>query len=485
MTMIFQDPFAALNPVFTIAHQFDEVLAARQARHLDAEARAAACGARRRRDRGSRPRARLLSVPALRRHEPARHDRHGAGQRAGAAARRRAGHGARRHRAGADAGADARAHREARHGGAADHAQSRRRARIRRARLCHVRGPIVEEGRPRRCSPRRAIPTRGRCSRRCRASPAAAFPDRIEGRRPDYAIRRRCRFHPRARGEAACCDVAVEQEPLRLLEGSATMPETRPSRPSACARYRSSRARQALSRLDLRRRGECLAIVGESGSGKSTLGNIVLGIDPPTAGTFRFDASAAGAARAGARRAIQLVQQNPLSTLNPRRTVGARWLPLDVHGIGGERARGTRRRAPDEVGLPADSARARRRPFGRPAPARGARPRAGLPARADRARRADLGARRARAGACARPADELQAALGLTYIFITHDLAVVRNVAQRVVVLYRGGCRAAATAAVSPPRQRYTRELIGAIPVVTDEEAELRGRLMEKSNASA
>ncbi|MDE0111303.1 MAG: ATP-binding cassette domain-containing protein, partial [Albidovulum sp.] len=81
--------------------------------------------------------------------------------------------------------------------------------------------------------------------------------------------------------------------------------------------------------------GECLAIVGESGSGKSTLANLVLGVYPPDSGSILMEGAALPANRSLAhRRMVQLVQQNPLSSLNPKRTVGASIrLALDVHGI--------------------------------------------------------------------------------------------------------------------------------------------------------
>ena len=237
--------------------------------------------------------------------------------------------------------------------------------------------------------------------------------------------------------------------------------------------------------------GECLAIVGESGSGKSTIANMILGIYPQTLGEIAFRGSALPARRDLAhRRSIQLVQQNPLSSLNPKRSVGASLrLALDVHAIGEKSSRAERTgQLLQEVGLPPE--------FRTRSPASlsgGQRQRVAI----------------ARALACQselvvldeptsaldvlvqarvlKLLDDLRARRGLTYIFITHDLSVVRNIADRVAVFEKGKLvELNPTATVfANPTHPYTRRLIGAVPVVTAEEAELRGRLMEKENANA
>jgi ABC-type glutathione transport system ATPase component len=237
--------------------------------------------------------------------------------------------------------------------------------------------------------------------------------------------------------------------------------------------------------------GECLAIVGESGSGKSTIANMILGIYPQTLGEITFRGSALSARRDLAhRRAIQLVQQNPLSSLNPRRSIGASLrLALDVHGIGDRAGRAERTgQLLEEVGLPAE--------FRKRSPAAlsgGQRQRVAI----------------ARALACQseivvldeptsaldvlvqarvlKLLNELRVKRGLTYIFITHDLSVVRNIADRVAVFEKGRLvELNPTEAVfARPEHPYTRRLIGAVPVVTADEAELRARLMEKTDASA
>ena len=231
--------------------------------------------------------------------------------------------------------------------------------------------------------------------------------------------------------------------------------------------------------------GECLAIVGESGSGKTTLANMILGILAPSGGRILFDGAPLPPRRApDHRRAIQLVQQNPLSSLNPKRTIGASIrLGLDTYGIG---ARAGRWRVVEDalkaVGLPPEM---RRR-----APASlsgGQRQRVGI----------------ARALACdprvvvldeptsaldvlvqarvLRLLNDLRRDRGLTYVFITHDLGVVRNVADRVAVFKSGQMVESGTteAIFADPRHPYTRRLIAAVPVVDPDEISLRNSLAE------
>ena len=231
--------------------------------------------------------------------------------------------------------------------------------------------------------------------------------------------------------------------------------------------------------------GECHAIVGESGSGKTTLANLILGLYAPSRGVLRLKGEILPARRPLAlKRAIQIVQQNPLSALNPRRRVGASIrLPLEVHGLRPRDQRDARvTQLLEEVGL--DAAYARRGPRGLSG---GQRQRIAI----------------ARALACEpelilldeptsaldvlvqarvlKLLDGLRRSHGLTYVFITHDLAVVRVIATRVSVLDQG--RLVETADVdtlfAAPRHEATRRLIGAIPVVTADEARLRDRFRD------
>lgn len=226
--------------------------------------------------------------------------------------------------------------------------------------------------------------------------------------------------------------------------------------------------------------GECHAIVGESGSGKSTLANIILGIFPPTSGEMTFDGQVlSGRRTAEQRQRIQLVQQNPMSSLNPRRSIGASIrLPIDVHGIGSSAERRERvEQLLDEVGL--DLNMARRSPSSLSG---GQRQRVAI-ARA-LAAKPDLIVLDEPTSALdvlvqARVLsllDKLRKERGLTYVFITHDLAVVRAIADRISVFAVGKLVESGNVddIFERPQASFTRDLISAVPVITDEEAKLR-----------
>ena len=234
----------------------------------------------------------------------------------------------------------------------------------------------------------------------------------------------------------------------------------------------------ALREVDLTvLRGECLAVVGESASGKTTLGRLLLGIERPTAGTISFAGTPLHAERDRAfHRRLQLVQQNPMSTLNPKRSIYASVsLPLAVHGLVAPSER--RERAAqllELVGISADYLD--RFPT---ALSGGQRQRIAL-ARALAAGPdcvvLDEPTSSLDVSVQARVLElllELRKTLGLTYIFITHDLSVVRNISDRVVVLYRG--RIVETGdtpdVFARTRHRYTQMLLSSIPVVSEDEA--------------
>ena len=229
--------------------------------------------------------------------------------------------------------------------------------------------------------------------------------------------------------------------------------------------------------------GSCHAIVGESGSGKSTFGALVLGQYLASSGAIRFQGETLPARRTKPlKRAIQLVQQNPMSALNRRRRiVDSLLLPLQVHGLGV--APGDRRRVIDEVleevGIDPDLAS--RSPA---ALSGGQRQRVAI-ARAvicqpklivlDEPTSALDVLVQARVLTLL---DRLRRSHGLTYVFITHDLGVVRNVADTVSVFQAG--RLVETGPVAAifnrPKTAYTATLLSSIPVVNDTEAEIRAR---------
>lgn len=232
-------------------------------------------------------------------------------------------------------------------------------------------------------------------------------------------------------------------------------------------------------------KGECLAIVGESGSGKTTLANMILGILQPTSGTMVFKGQSLRAKRTACeRRSIQLVQQNPLSSLNPKRTVGASIrLGLDTYNIGNRTERWRMvEQVLESVGL--DPVMRKRAPS---ALSGGQRQRVGI----------------ARALVCQpelivldeptsaldvlvqarvlRLLNHLRTERNLTYIFITHDLAVVRNIADRVAVFQSGKLveQGSTEAIFTSPQKKYTRQLIGSVPVIDDKEIQLRRSILE------
>ncbi|MFJ7153337.1 dipeptide ABC transporter ATP-binding protein [Streptomyces sp. NPDC101118] len=215
------------------------------------------------------------------------------------------------------------------------------------------------------------------------------------------------------------------------------------------------------------RAGETLGVVGESGSGKSTLGRMLVGLLEPTAGTVRHDGLAVPGIAPGA----QMVFQDPTSSLNPRRSIGESI--ADPLRAAGER---------DETAI-----RAR---------VTGLLERVGLdPAHYDRYPHEFSGGQRQRVGiaralaprprliVCDEPVSaldvttqaqvtallaELQRELGLALVFIAHDLAVVRQVSDRVAVM-RGGLvveEGPAEEVYGAPAHAYTRQLLAAVPAL-------------------
>ncbi|MFJ9564248.1 dipeptide ABC transporter ATP-binding protein [Streptomyces fuscichromogenes] len=232
-------------------------------------------------------------------------------------------------------------------------------------------------------------------------------------------------------------------------------------------------------------RGETLGVVGESGSGKTTLGRMLVGLLEPTAGEVRYD----GHARVGVNPAVQMVFQDPVSSLNPRRSVGEAIAdPLRARG---ERDEGRIRERVTEllerVGL--ERAHYQRYPHEFSG---GQRQRVGIA----RALAADP-----RVIVCDEPVSaldvttqaqvvallgELQRELGLALVFVAHDLAVVRQVSDRVAVMRRGRIveTGPADEVYDHPRDPYTRQLLAAVPAL-DPEAAARRRAARRELASA
>ncbi|MEV6810345.1 ABC transporter ATP-binding protein [Streptomyces sp. NPDC051132] len=244
------------------------------------------------------------------------------------------------------------------------------------------------------------------------------------------------------------------------------------------ARREFGRGRRAFTAVDgvsvTLRRGETLGVVGESGSGKTTLGRMLVGLLEPTAGEIRYD----GRPHTGVDPAVQMVFQDPVSSLNPRRSVGESIAdPLRARGADEQRIRGRVAELLERVGL--DRAHYDRYPHEFSG---GQRQRIGI---------ARALAAEPRVIVCDEPVSaldvttqaqvvallgELQRELGLALVFIAHDLAVVRQVSDRVAVMRRGRLveYGPADEVYDSPREPYTRQLLAAVPALDPELAARR-----------
>ncbi|APF34185.1 ABC transporter ATP-binding protein [Microbacterium sp. AISO3] len=228
--------------------------------------------------------------------------------------------------------------------------------------------------------------------------------------------------------------------------------------------------------------GETVGLVGESGSGKTTLGRAALGLAPVTEGSIIFDGRDISHLTRRERRPlsadIQVVFQDPYSSLNPSMTIEQILTePLTAAGVGAREARDRVRELLDQVGLPGD--------------ARSRLPREFSGGQRQRVAIARALALRPRLIVCDEPVSaldlstqarvldlfiEIQERTGVAYLFVTHDLAVVRHVSHRVAVMYRGEIVESGDAdqVTSRPEHPYTQRLFMAAPVPDPDRQEER-----------
>ena len=226
--------------------------------------------------------------------------------------------------------------------------------------------------------------------------------------------------------------------------------------------------------------GDCLAVVGESGSGKTTLGRLILGLENPTKGNiFYNDKNISAKRNIQNRKDIQVVQQNPLTSLNPKNKISnSISLPLKIHKI--VKTESIPKKVIEllnSVGLNKDLANS-------------------FPSSLSGGQRQRVAIARAIASnpkiivldeptsaldvlvqaKVLKLLSDIQKNYNLTYLFITHDLGVVRNVSNRVVVLKNGEIveEGETVEVFQRPKHEYTKNLIRSIPVVSVEEEKIK-----------
>ena len=218
-------------------------------------------------------------------------------------------------------------------------------------------------------------------------------------------------------------------------------------------------------------KSETLGLIGESGCGKTTLGKTIVGLNKPVSGSIQFEGHEISGIRPGRMsRAMQMIFQDPAESLNPRMTVGAILEePFLIHKVGTAPERGGRVAALlDKVGLPANAA-------------------GKFPFEFSGGQRQRIGIARAIALqpqliVCDEPVSaldvsvqsqvlnllmDLQREFGMSYLFISHNLAVVRHISDRIAIMYLGKIVELGPSEVitTAPRHAYTKALLSAIPV--------------------
>jgi peptide/nickel transport system ATP-binding protein len=228
--------------------------------------------------------------------------------------------------------------------------------------------------------------------------------------------------------------------------------------------------------------GETLGLVGESGSGKTTLGRAVLGLAPVTQGSITFQgddiSNASRRERQRLSRDLQVVFQDPYTSLNPAMQIGDILAePLGIQGVGQKQSRLRVKELLDQVGLPGDA-------IGR------------LPREFSGGQRQRVAIARALALSpklivCDEPVSaldlttqarvldlflQIQQDTGVSYLFVSHDLDVVRHISHRVAVMYRGEIveQGPAPQVTSDPEHPYTQRLLLASPVPDPDRQEVR-----------
>ena len=227
-------------------------------------------------------------------------------------------------------------------------------------------------------------------------------------------------------------------------------------------------------------KGDCLAIVGESGSGKTTLGRIILGLEYPTSGEiFLENINITKKRTKQNRKDIQVVQQNPLTSLNPKKKIlSTISLPIKIHNITHTKdIIENVKTLLSSVGLneklmhrfPSTLSGGQRQ---RVAIARAIAPRPKIIILDEPTSALDVLVQ----AKVLKLLVDIQKKFELTYLFITHDLGIVRNISNKVAVLQNGKIveQGETVNLFQNPKTEYTKNLIRSIPVVSNEEESLK-----------